>query len=210
MKRVLTFIILIISLFLISGCGETEQDKINSTDPKKFAIESFKEKYGEDIEIEVTKSSTEYYKYSQSDKGYRYEEFTVKTVEDKPVEFKMATYWEVSDAIPTRHYSFSTDYGNIIVKKVLEEEFKDNDKIKFEDTKKEIDLYKYTPGYEFKLIINDKSELSNLSKELYDLSRRDKVYDFNVKIICNGKNINISLNNKIDIKDIEKKMKNLE
>lgn len=208
MKKVLTIITLLCSLLLVTGCGETEEDKINSTDPKKFAVESFKEKY--DVDIEVSKHSKEYYKYSQSDRGYEYEKYEVKTIGDEQVSFLIATYWEVSDAIPTKHYVYSTNYENIVNKNILEEYFKDNNDILFDSSKKDIKLYGYTPEYEFKLTVMNSDALGTLANTLYDLSCTDNLYDLNLKVTYNGKNVNISLSNDIELSVIEKKVNSLQ
>lgn len=202
--KTLTILILLFSLFLLTGCGETEEDKINSTDPKKYATNAIKDKY--DIDIEITKQSKEYYKYSESDRGYEYVYYEAKTKDDKETEFIITTYWKVSDAIPTRHYTYDTNYENIINKEILEEYFKDTENMTLSSSKTDKKLYKYIEEYVFKLNVNNLNDLDNI---LYELSQKEELYPLSITINYYNKNISIPLNKDIKLEDITKKIENL-
>lgn len=203
-KKILTILLLISSIFILSSCGETEDDKINSTDPKKFALATIKEEY--DIDVEVVSHETKYFRYTATEFDYEYELFEFKTKDENPIIFKVATYWEVSDALPTRHYNLSTDYENIINKNIVEAYFAEKD-IKLTSYQDETKRYNYTPAYRFTI---KPTTLDNLANVLYDLSRNEKLYNLSIKVNYNDKNVNIELNNNTELSTIEKKINQLQ
>lgn len=188
-KKMKLYFALLISLFLLTGCGETEEDYKNADNPLKYVKESLEKYYKKDFEIIDSKEV----------KGADNESATfmnIRLKDDEDFVFTACSYWEISAAIPTRHYTYINTYESVYKEKFLHEHF---DSGEYGTILSEPKTWSYNKAcnLEFNKVtleISDLSKLDKLQTYLKDLYNEKEIYSIDLDIKYNDKTITIFLN----------------
>lgn len=177
--------LIILLIFLLTGCGESEKSVNDAKNPEEFIIEMAKEHSGMTPIIDEVQKHSAWGKYS------KYYTFKMHYEEDPEITFIGSTYWyKVVTIFPRDSYTFSVaDYENKKNNKILSEYFADKN-IGFETEQLLEQLNKpeevITP-YTFIFNITDENILDKISEMFYDIQCNYRVKsdssNYNVKSI---------------------------
>lgn len=117
-------------------------------------------------------------------------------LKDEPeVEFDACTYWNISDAIPMRHYEYVTNYTDMYSKKILEKH-----SIQTYGNLETNTHQSYAcdiEGYNFTLILSDLNKIDSLATLLYEIGQEEYLYALNLSVEYNYQKVNIIIKKNI-------------
>ena len=188
-KRIKIYIILLISLFLLTGCGETEEDYKNAENPEKFVKESLEDYYKKEMEIIETIEV-------KDDENHSSTFMSLRLKDDENFIFSACSYWDINAGIPTRHYSYINNYESTYSEKFLKENFSSgeygtilSEKRNYSYNQKcDLDFNKIT------LELSDLTKIDKLQEYLKELYAKKEIYSISFDVKYNDKTITIFLN----------------
>lgn len=203
-KKIFCLSLLICSVFLLTACGESKEDLKNADNAEKYVIDSLEEKYG----VEVVVDKVIEYDYKDGDKDDEYnDEYTYYKLhlkDDEEVIFNASTYWlETDEGFFTKKFYFDTNYESFINKKLLEEYFATNKKVKLISELGEQNYNSRIANYEFSLYVDDTDYLVNVPKILMDLQNNiEGLYNCSVNVKSNGKVVSVAIGVKFNQQEL--------
>lgn len=212
-KRFICLSLLISILVVLTACGESDKDLEHAENPKDYVIQSIEDKYG--VTVVIDKVEEYEYKDGDSDDDYNdeYTYFKLHLKDDESLIFNASTYWLATDeGFFTKKFYFDTNYESFVNKKLLEEYFKDNNKVKFISELGKQDYDSRIANYEFSLYVDDTDYLVSLPNLLMDLQNNVDIYNCSVKVKSNGKVVSVALGAKFNQQELsyfEEKVKEL-
>ncbi len=188
-KNFYKLIMLLITCFLLTGCGETKDDYNNAENPENYVRNNFKNFYNKDITLKESKEETD----SHNNK-IKLMEFVLS--EEDTLSFNACSYWEKSSAIPTRHYTSVNNYESKYSTKLLTEYLTEEYGILSKETKQiEYNEICRLDRDILTLELTDIDNLQRLAERLVYIADLKETYALHFKVKYLDKKVNIDINN---------------
>lgn len=199
-KNIKMLVVLLISLILLTGCGETEEDFDNAKNPEKFVKESISKYYKKEFEVIDMKES-------QDEDGNQIKIMQLQVKDNEDFTFSACSFWEIESPIPARHYTYINNYEDVYKERFLKEYLGTGE---YGEFLTEPQNYQYKESCELDrnkviLEISGISEIDNIEEVLKTLEENKETYSLSFEVRYNDKTETININeNTKESENIEK------
>lgn len=201
-KNTKSMLILLITILLLTGCGEKEKDYENEKNPTKFVQENFYNYYQKETEINKVEEKV------QEKDTTKLIELSLK--EDKSFTFDACTYWVTNYPIPNRYYTSVNNYENKYNTKFITESLKDEfGMITIEETTTDYNESCHLSHENTILELEDTLLIPTLSTRLSRMNQEKETYALHLTVKYHDKKVNITINHESNEEDYLKELTKL-